>query len=139
MNCRKEELISILEAWKIIMEHRVLCRTAVQAGKDVILEIEIQSLSKMIRSTLPDYIAFICDAAVCKEARRRLVGRGQRHGGDQFQTGEAVESEYMDQYDYLVINDDLDVCIEMHKIIQGEFIKEVSANELYWYEQVKGM
>ncbi len=27
----------------------------------------------------------------------------------------------MDQYDYLVINDDLDVCVsEMHKIIQGE-------------------
>ena len=31
------------------------------------------------------------------------------------------EAEYMDQYDYLVINDDLDVCVsEMHKIIQGE-------------------
>lgn len=31
------------------------------------------------------------------------------------------EAEYMDQYDYLVVNDELDVCVEeMHHLIQGE-------------------
>ena len=33
----------------------------------------------------------------------------------------AQESEGMDQYDYLVVNDDLDTCVEeMHQIIRSE-------------------
>ena len=59
-------------------------------------------------------------AAVLKE---RLVGRGT-------ETMEVIESrmqraaeeaEGMEAYDYLIVNDDLDTCIEeMHQIIQGE-------------------
>ena len=33
----------------------------------------------------------------------------------------AEEAEGMEAYDYLIVNDDLDTCIEeMHQIIQGE-------------------
>ena len=36
------------------------------------------------------------------------------------------EAEYMDQYDYLVVNDELDVCVEeMHHLIQ-ENMRDVS-------------
>ena len=58
-----------------------------------------------------------------KELRRRLVGRGtETMEGDRVQTGKGSgESEYMDQYDYLVINDDLmSVYPRCIKIIQGE-------------------
>ena len=55
--------------------------------------------------------------------RGRLIGRGT-------ETMEVIESrmqraaqeaEGMDAYDYLIINDDLDICVrEMHEIIVGE-------------------
>lgn len=36
------------------------------------------------------------------------------------------EAEGMDYYDYLVVNDDLNMCVEeMHMIIQGESTEEV--------------
>ena len=40
----------------------------------------------------------------------------------------AEESEIMDHYQYLVINDDLDTCVkEVHQLIQSEHLK-VSEN-----------
>ena len=34
------------------------------------------------------------------------------------------EAQYMDSYDYLIVNDDLDVCMEdMHQVIQAEHKK----------------
>ena len=57
------------------------------------------------------------------ELKKRLVGRGT-------ETMDVIESrmnraceeaEGMDYYDYLVVNDDLNMCVEeMHMIIQGE-------------------
>ena len=58
-----------------------------------------------------------------QELRSRLVGRGT-------ETLDVIESrmdraceeaEGMDQYDYLIVNDDLDTCVEeVHQIIRGE-------------------
>ena len=58
-----------------------------------------------------------------QELRSRLVGRGT-------ETLDVIESrmdraceeaEGMDQYDYLIVNDDLDTCVEeVHRIIRGE-------------------
>lgn len=48
----------------------------------------------------------------------------------------AEEAEGMDAYDYLVVNDDLSVCVEeMHSIIQGEH-RRVSRNAEF-VEQIK--
>lgn len=92
------------------------------AGKDVILEIEIQGALK-VKERFPDTLLLFVTPPSAKELRRRLVGRGtETMEVIESRLARAVEeSEYMDQYDYLVINDDLDVCVsEMHKIIQGE-------------------
>ena len=92
------------------------------AGKDVILEIEIQGALK-VKERFPDTLLLFVTPPSAKELRRRLVGRGtETMEVIESRLARAVEeSEYMDQYDYLVINDDLDVGVsEMHKIIQGE-------------------
>ena len=93
-----------------------------RAGKDVILEIEIQGAVK-VKEKFPNTLLLFVTPPSAEELRKRLEGRGT-------ETQEVIdgrmkraieEAEYMDQYDYLVVNDELDVCVEeMHHLIQGE-------------------
>ena len=93
-----------------------------RAGKDVILEIEIQGALK-VKEKFPNTLLLFVTPPSAEELRKRLEGRGT-------ETQEVIdgrmkraieEEEYMDQYDYLVVNDELDVCVEeMHHLIQGE-------------------
>lgn len=91
-------------------------------GKDVILEIEIQGALK-VRETFPDTLLLFVTPPNATELKNRLVGRGT-------ETPEVIrsrmdraceEAEGMHHYDYLVVNDDLDSCVEkMHAIIRAE-------------------
>lgn len=91
-------------------------------GKDVILEIEIQGALK-VKEKFPETLLLFVTPPNAKVLRERLVGRGT-------ETMEVIESrmrraaeeaEGMSKYDYLVINDDLDICVkEMHEIIVSE-------------------
>ena len=93
-----------------------------EEGKDVILEIEIQGALK-VKEKYPDTLLLFVTPPGARELKERLVGRGT-------ETMEVIESrmkraveesEGMDQYDYLVINDDFDTCVkEMHRIIRAE-------------------
>ncbi len=93
-----------------------------QAGKDVILEIEIQGALK-VKEKFPDTVLLFVSAPDAAELKRRLTGRGS-------ESEEVIrerlarakeEAEGMDRYDYLLINDDLDACVEeMHRIIQAQ-------------------
>ena len=106
--------------------------TQLDAGKDVILEIEVQG-ALQIKEKYPDTLLLFVTPPTAKELKNRLVNRGS-------ETMEVIESrmaraakeaEYMDRYDYLVINDDLDVCTEeMHNIIQDAH-KKCSLNETF--------
>ena len=93
----------------------------------MILEIEIQGALEG-KGTLSGHIAFVCDAAVCRRAAQTSGRKRDRdHGGDRVPDwqGQWRSQSTWSQYDYLVINDDLDVCVsEMHKIIQGEHQKK---------------
>ena len=90
------------------------------AGKDVILEIEIQGALK-VKKRFPDALLLFVTPPSAEELRRRLVGRGT-------ETLEVInarlaraaeEASGMEAYDYLLINDDLDRCVEeMHQLIQ---------------------
>ena len=83
-----------------------------EAGKDVILEIEIQGALK-VKKAFPDTLLLFITPPTAKELRSRLVGRGT-------ETLDVIESR-MDRYDYLIVNDDLDTCVEeVHQIIRGE-------------------
>ena len=99
-------------------------------GKDVILEIEIHGAMK-IKEQYPDTVLLFVTPPSAEELKRRLVGRGtETEDVIESRLVRAVqESEGMDLYDYLVINDDLETCVdEVHAIIQSEHDK-ASRNE----------
>lgn len=92
------------------------------AGKDVILEIEIQGALK-VKEKFPETLLLFVTPPSAKELRDRLVGRGtETMEVIDFRMNRAKEeAEGMDKYDYLIINDVLQDCVEeMHRIIQGE-------------------
>ncbi|MBQ1193387.1 MAG: guanylate kinase [Lachnospiraceae bacterium] len=91
-------------------------------GKDVILEIDLQGAMK-VKEKNPDVVLVFVTPPSAAELKKRLVGRGT----EDMETINARlktavgESAYMDKYDYLLINDDLDSCVkELHELIQSE-------------------
>ena len=106
-------------------------------GKDVILEIEIQGALK-VKKRFPDALLIFVTPPSAGELRRRLVGRGT-------ETIEVInarlrraaeEASGMEAYDYLLINDEIDACVEqMHQLIQSQHEK-VSEN-LEFIEKMK--
>ena len=88
-------------------------------GKDVILEIEIQGALK-VKKRFPDALLIFVTPPSAGALRRRLVGRGT-------ETIEVInarlrraaeEASGMEAYDYLLINDEIDACVEqMHQLI----------------------
>lgn len=100
------------------------------AGKDVILEIEVQG-ALQVKEKFPDTVLLFVTPPSATELESRLRGRGT-------ETEEVIakrmeqaieESALMGQYDYLVVNDSLQECVEtMHNILQMEHYK-MSRNE----------
>lgn len=114
-------------------------------GRDVILEIEIQGALN-VKKMFPDTLLLFVTPPSAEELKKRLVGRGT-------ETMDVIESRMnraceeangMENYDYLVVNDSLDRCVEeMHDIIRGEhrrssrnreFMKEIKKD----LERMKG-
>lgn len=93
-----------------------------EAGKDVVLEIEIQGALK-VKEKFPDTLLLFVTPPSAEELKRRLIGRGtETMDVIKSRLERAVEeSQGMDKYDYLVNNDDFETCVqEMHRIIQAE-------------------
>ena len=88
-------------------------------GKDVILEIEIQGALK-VKKRFPDALLIFVTPPSAQELRRRLVGRGTETIeviGARLRRA-AEEASGMEAYDYLLINDEIDACVEqMHQLI----------------------
>ncbi|WP_251393030.1 guanylate kinase [Mediterraneibacter agrestimuris] len=95
------------------------------AGKDVILEIEIQGALK-VKQAFPDTLLLFVVPPSAGELKKRLVGRGtESMEVIEYRLNRAVEeSAGMEKYDYLVVNDDLEICVEqMHSIIRSEHLR----------------
>ena len=100
-----------------------------EAGKDVILEIEIQGALK-VKEKFPDTLLLFVMPPSASELKERLVGRGtEKMSVIESRLHRAVEeAEGIENYDYLVINDKLEECVEqVHSIIENEHVK-VSRN-----------
>ena len=98
-------------------------------GKDVILEIEIQGALK-VKEKFPDTLLVFITPPSAKELRRRLVGRGTESMEviEQRLARAKEEAEGIDDYDCLIVNDDLESCVdELHSVIQNEK-KKVARN-----------
>lgn len=93
-----------------------------KAGKDVILEIEIQGALK-IKEKFPQTVLMFVTPPSAEELKNRLVGRGTEDMDTiERRLSRAVEeAEGIEAYDYLVVNDILEICVEeMHQIISNE-------------------
>ena len=91
------------------------------AGKDVILEIEIQGALN-IKSQFPDALLLFIAPPSADVLKSRLVGRGTETEEviEQRLARAVEESKGIENYDYLVVNDDLDECVEnVHQMIQS--------------------
>jgi guanylate kinase len=103
------------------------------AGKNVILEIEIQGALK-IRAQFPETRLLFVTAPDAATLKNRLLGRGTETAEvvDKRLSRAVEESLGMEEYDYLVINDDLEECTKrLHSIIMNERNGQSEANAAY--------
>lgn len=87
-------------------------------GKNVLLEIEMQGAMK-IKEKFPEAVLLFVMPPSAKILYERLVGRGTetREVIDKRMARAVEESNGIEQYDYIVVNDDLDTCVEEVKAI----------------------
>ena len=121
---------------------RAYVEEQLEAGKDVILEIEIQGALK-VKEKFPDTLLLFVTPPSAEELKSRLVGRGtETMDVIEFRMKRAKEEALeMDRYDYLIVNDDLQECVEeMHQIIQGEHRRSFRNAEFieHMKEELKG-
>lgn len=94
----------------------------ISEGKDVILEIEVQG-ALQIRKIFPQALLLFVTPPSGKVLKERLEGRGTEEPEVVMQRlGIASrESLLMEQYDYIIVNDDLERAVEnVHHLIQAE-------------------
>lgn len=97
-------------------------------GDNVILEIEIQGALN-IKSIFPEAVLLFIMPPSAKELERRLVGRGTEDEATikarLLRAGE--EAQGVENYNYIVINDDVDECVEtIDCIVKSEKKKAVN-------------
>lgn len=91
-------------------------------GKNVILEIEIQGAMK-IKEKIPETVLIFVTPPTVEELKKRLEGRGTESAEviDSRLKRAAEEAESMEEYDYILVNDELEECVnELHQIILSE-------------------
>lgn len=115
-------------------------------GRDVVLEIEIQGARK-IKKKFPEAVLVFVTAPSMEVLRERLVGRGTETAEviHQRLARAAQEAEGVDEYDYVLVNDQLDEAVDrLHGIIQSEhfsmkrnldFIHEIQAQAARFTEE----
>ncbi len=103
-------------------------REAIEAGNDVLFDIDWQGAQQIKTSALRDHVLsiFVLPPSI-SELRRRLVSRGQ-------DTSDVIqkrmqkswdEISHWDGYDYVLINDDLDASFERLKtIVEAERLRQ---------------
>ena len=103
----------------------------IAAGKNVILEIEVQGAMN-IKSQYPDAILIFISTKDIETLRERLTNRGT-------ETPEVInkriaraaeEAKSMESYEYIVINDDLEECVDtVNSIVVSQSCKKENRTE----------
>ena len=92
------------------------------AGKSVILEIEIQG-ALQIKEKYPEVKLVFVTPPSAKELQQRLIGRGTEAAEviEKRMHRAVEEAAFMKKYDYLIVNDELEIAVEeFHRIIEAE-------------------
>ena len=103
------------------------------AGKDVILEIDVQG-AKQIKEKLPETILIFIMAPSMEEVKRRIKARGAETAEqivDRFQTAYREINE-VTKYNYVVVNDNLEEAIQkVEAILISEKCRVDRIEEIY--------
>lgn len=131
----KEEFEEMI-AWDALIEYacyvgnyygtpRAYVEEQMALGKDVILEIEIQGARK-IKEKYPEAVLLFVSPPSAKELKNRLIGRGTESLEviENRLSRAAEEAVGIEEYDYFVVNDKIEACVEqVHQIMQSEHTK----------------
>lgn len=115
-----------------LIEHAQYCgnyygtpRTYVEkqmaAGKNVILEIEIQG-ALLVKEKFPETLLLFVTPPSAEELKRRLVGRGTETMEEiDARLKRAIdEAPIMEKYDYIVLNDEVENCVDkIHELVDS--------------------
>lgn len=101
-------------------------------GKNVILEIEMQGGLK-VKEQCPDAVLIFMVPPSADELKNRLVNRGTEDADtiSRRLKRASEEIDYIDSYDYIVVNEDVGKCAgDIHQIICNEHKKVVNNKEV---------
>lgn len=101
------------------------------AGKNVILEIELQGALK-VQKQYKDALLLFITPPTAKELEERLVGRGTEATEiiSKRMSRAFEESYYMKNYDYIVVNEEVVKCAEtIHNIVLAEQSRSIRNQE----------
>ncbi len=119
----REEFMSLIDyngliEWAVYVDNyygtpRAFVEKELAAGHNVILEIEVQGAMN-IKSQYPNSVLIFLTAPSAEELKNRLIGRGTEDPAviEKRMKRAVEESEDMEQYEYIVVNDDLDQCVK---------------------------
>ncbi len=100
-------------------------------GNNVILEIEVQGAMR-VKEQYPDAVLIFLTAPDAANLKKRLEGRGTEDAKVIAKRLKRAyeETDDMEKYDYLVINDDLDTCVDnVNAVIVAESCKTANNRE----------
>jgi guanylate kinase len=104
---------------------------AVEAARDMVLEIDVQG-ALQVKKTYPEAIFIFVLPPNLSVLRSRITGRGSETEEQiEIRLNEALrEMSYLGSYDYLVINDELEMAVEdVRSIMRSEHLKVNSGFE----------
>ena len=107
------------------------------AGKDVILEIEIQGALK-VKEKFPEAVLVFVMPPSAGELKRRLIGRGTEPLSiiDARLKRAAEEAVGIEKYDYIIVNDDVNECVaRLHALIQSQHCR--ASENLEFIEKIR--
>lgn len=93
----------------------------IEAGRDVLLEIEIQGALK-IKERFPEAVLLFITPPNAGELKKRLIKRGTEP--DEVISARlsraSEEAEGIENYDFILVNDEVETCVEqMHALVQS--------------------
>lgn len=101
-----------------------------EGGKNVILEIELQGAFQ-VREKIPEAVLIFIMPPDMEELKRRLIHRGtETEEQIEKRLSRAMEElEYVDQYDYVIVNEEVEKSVEMLHTIVLNVKKEMNTGE----------
>lgn len=97
------------------------------AGRDVLLDIDVNG-AMSVKANFPNAIAVMLVPPSMKELRSRLEGRGTetQEAVERRLAEAATELSYMPRYDYIVVNDDIDIAVaQCEQVIESARLRPV--------------